>query len=86
MQTEISKTEHGANIMGLIEFKAEELRKREPSLTKEMASAKIYTAPENRDLRAAERWCYGFHESKAAELGIETISEEDGLKLSRQEG
>jgi hypothetical protein len=38
------------------------LRESEPSLTKEQAFAKIYTAPENRSLRAAERWANGFHE------------------------
>ena len=62
MDIGISKAEAGANIMGLIEHKATELREREPSLTKEQAFAKIYTAPENRSLRAAERWAHGFHE------------------------
>jgi hypothetical protein len=62
MDTEISKAEHGANIMGLIQHKAEELRKREPGLTREQAFSRIYCGLENRSLRAAERWAHGFHE------------------------
>jgi hypothetical protein len=45
----------GGDAYQALEMKASDLRKRDPTLTKEQAFAKAFSAPENRALAAAER-------------------------------
>jgi len=62
--------------MGLIQHKAEELRKREPSLSRE---PKIYCDPANRDLRAAERWANGHYEFPLEEEAPAAITKAEAM-------
>jgi hypothetical protein len=52
------------DVMDKLNLLAEDLRKREPSLTREQAFTKVYTAPEK--LRKAERNANGFVEYPVA--------------------
>jgi hypothetical protein len=62
MQTTVTKAEAGRQVMDLIHAKAAEYRKSHPDLTEAQCFARVYEAPENVDLRKAERWCHGFAE------------------------
>lgn len=71
----------------VLDIKARELRKAEPHLSKEQAYARVFAAPENLELRRAERQMNGFRDySKRALTDVSEPGQVDFSKRARKPG